>query len=196
MAPSSTISPPIMRLANPLYNWLNPKIPERWKQAMTNYSEGFKVSEDKTLTFKTFVINQFKNMVIYGCIIFAITLIAFSAIGPLFVNNIGGIWGDIAATFISLVLVSPFIWAMAFKYNISLTNKRLISKTTFESHVISIIFIIRYLIAIGLIMMIIKHYIPLNVFLSLGIAIVGSMILAFSNGIMKFYDKLEKRFNS
>ena len=76
-------TPYIMRLADPLYNWLNPRIPERWKKTMTNYSEGFKVSEDKTLTFKTFIINQLKNMVIYGCIIFALTLIAFSAIGPL-----------------------------------------------------------------------------------------------------------------
>lgn len=187
-------TPYIMRLASPLYNWINPKIPERWKKSMTNYAEGFKVSEDKTLTFKTFVINQFKNMVIYGCIIFAITLIAFSAIGPFIVKNIGGIWGDITATLVSLSLVSPFIWAMAFKYNISLTNKRLISKTTFESHVITIIFIIRYLVAIGLIMMVINHYILMNIFAIFGIAVVGSLILAFSNRIMRFYDRLEKRF--
>ena len=187
-------TPYIMRLANPLYKWLNPKIPESWKQTMTNYSEGFKVSEDKTLTFKTFVINQLKNMVIYGCIIFAITLIAFSAIGPFFVKNINGIWGDMTATLITLTLVSPFIWAMAFKYNISLTNKRLISKTAFESHVIWIIFIIRYLVAIVVIMMIIRHYIPLNILATLGIALAGSLILAFSNGIMKFYDRIERRF--
>lgn len=187
-------TPYIMRLANPLYNWLDPKIPKRWKQAMTNYSEGFKISENKTLTFKTFVINQFKNMVIYGCIIFAITLIAFSAIGPFIIKNINGIWGDVAATIISFTLVSPFIWAMAFKYNISLTNKRLISKTSFESHVITIIFIIRYLVAIGLIMMIINHFIAMNTFLLIGISIVCSLILAFSNGIMRFYDNIEKRF--
>lgn len=187
-------TPYIMRLADPLYNLLFPKIPERWKQAMTNYSEGFKVNDNKTLTFRTFVINQFKNMVIYGCIIFALTLIAFSLIGPLFVKYINGIWGDMAATLITLVLVSPFIWAMAFKYNISLTNKRLISKTTFESHVIWAIFILRYLVAIGLIMMIIRHYIPLNFWAAFGIAVAGSLILAFSNGIMKFYDRLERRF--
>ncbi|MBQ2499799.1 MAG: TrkA C-terminal domain-containing protein, partial [Bacteroidales bacterium] len=127
-------------------------------------------------------------------IIFALTLIAFSAIGPIFVKYIHGIWGDLAATLITLALVSPFIWAMAFKYNISLTNKRLISKTAFESHVILAIFIIRYLIAIGLIMMIIRHYIPLNFWAALGIAVAGSLILAFSNGIMKFYDRIERRF--
>ena len=187
-------TPYIMRVANPLYNWLNPKIPVRWKQTMTNYAEGFKVSEDKTLTFRTFVINQFKNMVIYGCIIFAITLIAFSVIGPFVVRNINGIWGDVTATLISLALVSPFIWAMAFKYNITLTNKRLISKTAFESHVIVIIFVLRYLVSIGLIMMIIRHYIPLNFWAAFGIAIAGSLILAFSNGIMKFYDRIERRF--
>lgn len=187
-------TPYIMRLADPLYNWLNPKIPERWKKAMTNYSEGFKVSDDKTLTFKTFIINQLKNMVIYGCIIFALTLIAFSVIGPLCLRFIHGIWGDVTATIITFLLVSPFIWAMAFKYNISLTNKRLISKTAFESHVIWAIFILRYLIAIGLIVMIIRHYIPLNFWAAMGIAVAVSLILAFSNGIMKFYDRIEHRF--
>ena len=187
-------TPYIMRLANPLYRWLEPKIPASWKQAMTNYSEGFKISEEKTLTFKTFVINQFKNMVIYGCIIFAITLIAFSAIGPFIVRNINGIWGEITAALITLALVSPFIWAMAFKYNISKTNKRLLSKNSFEENVIFIIFVIRYLVAVGLIMMIIRHYIQFNIFAIFGVALAGSLILVFSKGLMKFYDKIEQGF--
>ena len=187
-------TPYIMRLANPLFNWLDPKIPEKWKQTMTNYAEGFKASENKTLTFKTFVINQFKNMIIYGCIIMALALISYSAIGPFVVKNINGIWGNVTAAAITLILVAPFIWAMAFKYNISLTNKRLITKNVFESHVIAIIFILRYLIATVIIILIISHFIKINIFAIIGIAVAGSIILAFSNGIMKFYDHLEKSF--
>lgn len=187
-------TPYIIRLADPLYNWLNPKIPERWKQAMTNYSEGFKVSENTTLTFKTFVVNQFKNMLIYGCIIFALALICFSAIGPFILRNIEGIWGGLLSIAVTLVIVSPFIWAMAFKYRISLTNSRLITKNAFERHVIAIIFVLRYLIAITIITYILRHFITINFFAALGIAIGISFILAISNGIMKFYDKLEKNF--
>ena len=187
-------TPYIIRLADPLYNWLNPRIPERWKQAMTNYSEGFKINDTTTLTFRTFVVNQFKNMVIYGCIIFALALICFSAIGPFVVNNIKGIWGGLTSIAITLAILSPFIWAMAFKYKISLTNSRLISKNIFERHVIALIFVIRYLIAIIIITNILRHFIIINFFAALGIAIVISLILAFSNRIMKFYDKLEKNF--
>ena len=187
-------TPYIMRLANPLFNWLDPKIPEKWKQTMTNYAEGFKASENKTLTFKTFVINQFKNMIIYGCIILALALISYSAIGPFVVKNINGIWGNVTAALITLVLVAPFIWAMAFKYNISLTNKKLITKNVFESHVIAIIFILRYLIATLIIILIISHFIKINIFAIIGLAVAVSVILAFSNGIMKFYDHLEKSF--
>ena len=186
-------TPYIIRLADPLYNWLNPKIPERWKQAMTNYSQGFKVSEHTTLTFRTFVVNQFKNMLIYGCIIFALALICFS-IGPFIIKNISGIWGSLVSIAVTLVIVSPFIWAMAFKYRISLTNSRLISKNAFERHVIAIIFILRYIIALAIITYIIRHFITINFFAALGIAIGFSLILAFSNGIMKFYDRLEKNF--
>ena len=187
-------TPYIIKMANPLYNWLNPRIPEKWKQTMTNYSEGFKVNEDKTLTFKTFVINQFKNMVIYGCIIFALAIICFSAIGPFVGNNIKGIWGSITSSAITLVIVSPFIWAMAFKYRISLTSSKLITKNMFERHVIAIIFALRYIIALTTITYILRHFINMNFFAALGIAIGYSLILAFSNGIMKFYDRLEKNF--
>lgn len=187
-------TPYIIRLANPLYNWLNPRIPEKWKLAMTNYSQGFKVNDDTTLTFKTFVINQFKNMVIYGCIIFALSIICYSLIGPFIGNNINGLWGHIASAVITLAIVSPFIWAMAFKYRISLTNSRLLSKNLFERHVVVFIFIIRYLIAIILITSILRHFIIINFFAAIGIAIGVSIILALSNGIMKFYDRLEKHF--
>lgn len=187
-------TPYIIRLANPLYEWLNPRIPERWKQAMTNYSQGFKVNENTTLTFKTFVVNQFKNMVIYGCIIFALAVICFSAIGPFIIKNINGLWGGVVSIAVTLVILSPFIWAMAFKYKISLTNSRLITKNAFERHVIAIIFILRYLIAITIVTMIIRHFVSINIFEAIGIAIAVSVLLAFSNGIMKFYDRLEKNF--
>ncbi|MBO7460028.1 MAG: cation:proton antiporter [Bacteroidales bacterium] len=187
-------TPYIIRLADPLYKWLNPRIPDKWKQAMSNYSEGFKVSETTTLTFKTFVVNQFKNMLIYGCIIFALAIICFSAIGPFIVNNIHGLWGGFTAIAVTLAIVSPFIWAMAFKYRISLTNSRLITKNLFERHVITTIFVLRYIIAVGIITSILRHFISLNFFAAVGIAIAISLILAFSNGIMKFYDRLEKNF--
>ncbi len=187
-------TPYIIRLADPLYNWLNPRIPEKWKQAMTNYSEGFKVNDNTTLTFRTFVINQFKNMLIYGCIILALALICFSAIGPFIVNHIHGIWGGLISIAVTLAVLSPFIWAMAFKYKISLTNSRLITKNIFERHVIAIIFVLRYIIAITIITYVIRHFLSLSFFAALGIAVGVSIILALSNGIMKFYEKLEKDF--
>lgn len=187
-------TPYIMRLADPLYNWLNPRIPEKWRQAMTNYSQGFKISEKTTLTFKTFVINQFKNMVIYGCIIFAIALIGFYFSGALVIRNIDGILGGVISIAITLVIVSPFIWAMAFKYKISRTNSKLITKNIFEKHIIAIIFVLRYLIAIFIISFIIRHFINLNIFVTIGIALGYSIILVFSNRIMRFYDNLERNF--
>ena len=186
-------TPYIIRLADPLYNWINPRIPDKWKQAMTNYSQGFKVSENTTLTFRTFVVKQFKNMLIYGCIIFALALICFS-IGPFIIRNIEGIWGGLVSIAVTLVVLSPFIWAMAFKYRISLTNSKLISKNAFELHVIFIIFALRYIIALAIITYIIRHFITINFFVALGLAVGYSIILALSNGIMKFYDRLEKNF--
>lgn len=187
-------TPYIIRLANPVYNWLEPKIPEKWLNILNNYSSGFQVNEGKTLTLKSFLTGQLQNIIIYACIIIAFIILSFTTFGPYCINHIKGIGGQITATALTLILVSPFIWAMAFKYNMSVTNKRILSKTKFSKNLIAGIFIIRYVVALIIITVIINHYIFINNYAVIGIAVVYSIILAFSDWIMKFYDRLEHNF--
>lgn len=187
-------TPYIIKAANPLYNWLSPRIPEKWRKSLTNTDSGFKANDHKTVTIKKFLTSQLQNVVIYACIIIAIIIICFSTIGALSVRFIPGIWGQITGAALTLGVVAPFIWAMAFKYNMSKTNKKLLSDTPFNRHVIVSIFIIRYLAALAIISVIVNHFVNINNFATIGISLVISFILAFSDGIMKFYDRLEGDF--
>lgn len=187
-------TPYIIKAANPLYNWLSPRIPQRWLKALSNTETGFKANDSKTLTIKKFLTSQLKNVIIYACIIIAIMIICFSTIGVLSVKYIPGIWGQITGTALTVVIVAPFIWAMAFKYNLSKTNKKLLSNTHFNRNVITVIFIIRYLAALSIIFVIVNHYVHISGIATLGISVGVSFAIALSNGIMKFYDRLENRF--
>lgn len=187
-------TPYIIKAANPLYNWLSPRIPERWLKALTNVENGFKANDHKTVTIKKFLTSQLQNIIIYACIIIAVTIICFSTIGALSVRFIPGIWGQITGAILTLAIVAPFIWAMAFKYNISKTNKNLLFNTTFNRNIIIAIFVIRYLAALTIIFLIVHHYININNWAVIGISLVISFILAYSDRIMKFYDRLESNF--
>ena len=187
-------TPYIIKAANPLYEWLSPRIPERWLKALTNVENGFKANDHKTMTIKKFLTSQLQNIIIYACIIIAVTIICFSTIGALSVRFIPGIWGQITGAILTLAIVAPFIWAMAFKYNISKTNKNLLFNTTFNRNIIIAIFVIRYLAALTIIFLIVHHYININNWAVIGISLVISFILAYSDRIMKFYDRLESNF--
>lgn len=187
-------TPYIIKASTPLYNWLEPRIPTRWKNALSNRSAGFKVNDSKILTINNFIRTQLKNIVIYACIIIAISIICFSTIGPISIKYINGFWGKLTAYLITLLLVIPFIWAMAFRYKRDKTNKNLLQKTKFNKRVVLIVFILRYITAIIFVFFITNHYIKMNHFATLGISVGISIILSLSNGIMKFYERLEKNF--
>lgn len=187
-------TPYIIKAANPLYEWLSPRIPERWLKALTNVENGFKANDHKTMTIKKFLTSQLQNIIIYACIIIAVTIICFSTIGALSVRFIPEIWGRITGAILTLAIVAPFIWAMAFKYNMSKTNKNLLFNTTFNRNIIIAIFVIRYLAALTIIFLIVHHYININNWAVIGISLVISFILAYSDRIMKFYGRIESNF--
>lgn len=187
-------TPYIIKAANPLYNWLNPRIPEKWRKSMTNKEAGFKTSGNNTVTIKNFVTTQFKDIIIYACIIIALMIICFSTIGIIPIRSINDIYRSIILCTVTVVVLSPFIWAMAFKYNIEKTNKRLLLQSNFNKNIILIVFIIRYLTAISIIFVTINHYIHINNWATIGISIVVTIILSYTTGLMRFYNKIEANF--
>jgi len=189
-------TPYIIKAATPCFNWLEPRVPKKWRNALTSRSTGFKVNESKTLTIKNFLTTQLKNIVIYACIIIAISIVCFSTVGPLSTRYISGIWGDITACAITLIVVIPFIWAMAFRYKMGKTNENLLKKTKFNKHLVLVVFFLRYIAAITFIFFIINHFIAINHFAILGISFVISIILPFTHSIMRFYERLENNFMS
>lgn len=137
---------------------------------------------------------QLKNLVIYAAIIMALTMLSFLFLGPFVSKNINGIWSGITNTAVTLLILSPFLWAMAFKYNISLTTKKLLTNNKFSRTIIYFIFILRFIIALSIIYIVISHYIDLNFWADLGIAFLFTIILMFSNHAMRFYQRLEDHF--
>jgi monovalent cation:H+ antiporter-2, CPA2 family len=123
-------TPYMIRLADPLYQWIESKLPNRWVVLLNNYSTGTQtisaVSDWKEV-IQTFITIIITNLVISVGIVLLCTRVLFPFIKANFVSNT---WADILTALIALALMAPFLWALSVRkirthsYNVLWTNRK------------------------------------------------------------------------
>lgn len=108
----TTFTTPFMiRLSEPFYHLIERRLPDKWTQKLTQYSIGAqKVSE--VSDWKKLLRFLISNTIIFSVIIIAIILITTKYMHPLLPENE---WSEILTTLITLILLSPFLWALTFR---------------------------------------------------------------------------------
>ena len=198
------ITPYSIKAGLPLYQSIMRIIPERWKSSLSNKSSGLMVKSGKEVSMGAFLVRQFKNMVIYAAIIIAVMLLSFS-LCSLVAKHVSMPWGNAISAAITLVLMSPFLWAMAFKHSKVHTTRKLMSGNKFNKTLISLVFLFRFVVIL------IFSYYALRQFLNagfwshvgvkhggawinMGFAIVYCFMLRGLTPVMRMYERMEKRF--
>lgn len=186
----TTFTTPFMiRYSDVTYRFVDKYLPEKWKTAITNYSIGANNIKDAS-DWKILLRFYFINIVIFSVIIITIIFFSTEYLPPLFSNFR---WGKIIGAFVSLVLVSPFLWALAFRRthnkaayaNVWSTpglQKPLI--TLLLSRVVLAIFYIGFLFD--------RLFSPWVT--ALGVIVVCSLLIIFYKRIRSFYGRIEQRF--
>ena len=187
------LTPYTINAATPCYNWLEKRIPERWRQNFSDKTMGMRVKSGKQVDMHSFLVRQLKNMVIYVAIIIALMLVCFFIDGYI-MRLIPGVWSSIINCAITFIALSPFLWAVAFKHKSRHANEKLMEASQFNKTIINIIFALRYMAVILLIYNILTHYIDFNHWALFGMALILFGLLRISNRFMKFYERIEKRF--
>ena len=187
------LTPYSINAATPCYNWLEKHIPKKWRQNFSNMGTGIKVKSGKRVDMHSFLVRQLKNMVIYVAIIIALMLVCFFIDGYI-IRLIPGVWSSIINCAITLIVLSPFLWAVAFKHKSRHTSEKLMKASRFNKTIIRLVFAIRYVAVILLIYNILTHYLSFNHWALFGVALALFGLLRISNRFMRFYERIEKRF--
>ena len=187
------LTPYSINAATPCYNWLEKHIPKKWRQNFSNMGTGIKVKSGKRVDMHSFLVRQLKNMVIYVAIIIALMLVCFFIDGYI-IRLIPGVWSSIINCAITLIVLSPFLWAVAFKHKSRHTSEKLMKASRFNKTIIRLVFAIRYVAVILLIYNILTHYLSFNHWALFGVALALFGLLRISNRFMQFYERIEKRF--
>lgn len=199
------ITPYAIKAAVPSYHWVTKHLPESWLNRMENSDSGLKVKSGKKVNMASFVMRQFKNMVIYLAIIIAVVLIGFF-IGAFIMKYVPRPWGPAISTAVALVLVSPFLWAMGFKHTLVKTTRKLMDANRFNKSLITFVFVLRFVMVAIISYSVIQHFLNglfwerLNIgspwyhLINIGFAVAYTVLLRVLSPAMKFYKRIEERF--
>ena len=174
------VTPYMIKAGTPAYEWLNPKIPDKIKRLLDKYSSSSRTTGHQN-KLTNFIKQQALTILFYGAIIVALSLLSILLLKP-FINNlfedlgIPEIWGNLLGMTATLLVLAPFLWALAVKgVNKKLEAQMLEIGSNSQGWVVS-----RYVhIAVGLLLV---------------IAIVVVIIVLASKPVIDFYHRIEDRF--
>lgn len=187
-------TPYLIKVSEPFYEFLNRILPQKWLDGISRYSSG--THGITTMSdWKTLLRAYAFNMIIHGAILTGIVLLASRYLQP-FVSThlLDGNNGIIASLIITLIIMVPFLYALAIRrierkaYSHLWLNKR------YTRGPLVAIELLRIALAIFFVgFLIVQFY---NTFIAFCIAlvlIIGGMII-FSRKLQGFYERMEHRF--
>ncbi|MBQ7279764.1 MAG: cation:proton antiporter [Bacteroidales bacterium] len=193
------VTPYMIKAGLPAYEWISPRIPEKLKNALDNYSASANSSDHEKMV-KNFIKKQLSSILIYGAILGAISLLSFTLLQPfitkLFASyEIKPIWGNLLGAGITLVVMAPFIWAMVQNVNHERVRKMLSAYHNSQVAVIPLV-ILRIFVAFFFVGLVLGQYIHLALGFILVIAIFVLGILVSSRSATQAYLRIQEHFVS
>jgi len=183
-------TPYMIRLSHPVTNHLDTILPVRWKTALKNYdsdAQHITGSGDWQRLLISFVI----NVVVFSVIIIAIILLGTGYLERLFA---GYKWHKISTTVITLAILSPFLWALAFRRPYLRAYAKVWGRASRRGPLI-LLRLLRVVLALFFVVYLFnKMYTPIVVFW--GVIIVCIILVLFFKKLKTFYWKIESRFIS
>lgn len=195
------VTPYMIKGALPFYNWVEPKIPAKIKHRLDQYSESASKGAGDKAGIRTFLRKQLTNILIYGVILAAIALLSTSLLRPLLDTlfadaGIPQIWSRLTGMVVTLILMSPFLWAVAVK-NVSKERFKQIFETYRHSQAVVIpVMLLRYFVALFFAGLVVGSYVNLALGFLMVIALMVVMVVLFSRKANGFYAQIEERFFS
>lgn len=195
------VTPYMIKGALPFYNWLEPKIPAGLKHRLEQYSEHANRDGGNKATMRIFLRKQLTNIFIHGVILGVMVLLSSSLLLPLLDDlfdktGIPQIWSRLTGMLVTLMLMTPFLWAVAVK-NVSKERIKKMFETWHHSQVVVIpLLILRYFVALFFVGLVVGRYVNMAVGLLMVIAVIVMLAVLYSRRANGFYAQIEDRFFS
>ncbi len=198
------LTPYLIKGGEPLFHWIERKVPESWTTFFGNKEKNVKVKSGVIVTLKTLVVNQTKSIVLYGAILLALILLCFSLLEPV-TTSLKQPYSGIIMVFVTLLIASPFIWALCFKKLMDEETEAKFKSNKANRTMMRIMNVVRFLVAWFFASIIFRRGMTAEFWRSLHIvmdanviaiviALVYLLLLRTLSPAMKWYERIEKRY--
>ena len=184
------ISPSLTLSSTKVYNWLYKQFPQRWQDRINRYSveaSSLRTVSDWRRVLRTYVI----NCSVYSVILLALVIGTTSFLFP-WLASINFEIGRITSVILTLLLMSPFLWALVIRNQNSQSYRNIYSQNKFKGP-IWVMRLIKILLGVFFIIFLLRRVFSLHVALYAAIVILVFLIV-FRHWLQKLYDRIEERF--
>lgn len=185
----TTFTTPFMiKLSIPLYSLLEKKLPQKIQTKLNRYSVGSQ-QVNEVSAWRKLIRFYITNVVIFSVIIFSIITLTDKFLFPLMIE---GSFERHAVIFVTLIVLTPFLWALAFRRAAGNLYAAIWVKPIYRGPLLALLFGRIFLVIFFIGYFFYRSY---SGYASVvGVALSLLLIYFFRKRIRLFYDKLELRF--
>lgn len=189
-------TPYMIRLADPFFNWLAPKLPLKWRMAINQYSTGaqtIQAESDWRIVLRSYMFVMATNSVV----ILALILLSATYLLPILKASIGGAGNQLPAilTFtITLFATAPFFWGLAIRRLHSLSYRNLWLDKKYNHGPLVMLEVVRNMLLVVLVGFMVKQLFNTMIALVAILPVIIIVLFVFARRLNSFYARVEKRF--
>lgn len=187
-------TPYLIKAADPLYGFLEKRIPDKWGKLITGYAESNRKTVNHQNDWNVLLKNVLSTVAIYFTLALAIYFFASKFIIPYAVDFVPNIWGRVIAATITLLLMAPFMYSIMKRKSRTEEAKKLWKDSHFNKGALIALETLRIALCVFLCLMVLIPLFPKATGLLLVISGLIAVVLIFSNGFKEQSTRMENQF--
>lgn len=187
-------TPYMIKLAEPLYQFLLKVLPEKWIRGLEKYSSSSQIIESES-NWKRLLNFYIQIIILNGVIMIALSLLVAYFLEPFLQKSIADpLTAKIIAALIGLIVMAPFIWALTVKKMSKSAYAALWLDRKYSHGPLVMLEIARNAIAVLLVGFMLRQL--FSFWITVGGTLVAMIVIGvvFRQRLQKFYQRLEDRF--
>lgn len=189
-------TPFLIKRSTAVYGFLERRLPQRWIKSLNRYStssQQLSAYSDWKELLHGYVINSIVHTILISGLIFISQQFIQPSVSALFANQLTG---TIMSIILTLILMVPFIWALAIRRIKKECYANLWLNRKLNRGPLIAIEITRIAIAVILVGILINIYFSLSVAFIIAVLAMAIATVLFNQKLQMFYERLETRFLS
>ena len=181
-------TPYMIGFSGKMSDWVTLKMPVKWKNRLYKYSSGTQQVTEAS-DWKKLIRFYLINTLIFSVVIISIILLSNRFLAPFFEGNK---WKDLLVVVLTLVLIAPFLYALAFRRGPAQTYANIWTRPLYRGPLLALI-VSRIALAIFFVGFVFaKYYSPLAALI--GVLVSALLFITQRHRIKRFYGRIEIRF--